>query len=108
MPKPDFHVKGEKRFHSNRVLVSVALILLIALTFSPFFLFVLETSEKNRIRAVATSLANEVIEELRTMPFDEIGLEEGSPGGSTGYGRGEDCRWAQIQGKDDYQLAGVR
>ena len=71
MPKPDFRVKDESGFTLAEVLVSVALILLIALTFSPFFLFVLETSEKNRIRAVATSLANEVIEELRTMPFDE-------------------------------------
>jgi len=82
MPKPDFRVKDESGFTLAEVLVSAALILLITLTFSPFLLFVLETSEKNRIRAVATSLANEVIEELRTMPFDDIGLEEGSPGGT--------------------------
>jgi len=57
--------------------------------------------------SVATSLANEVIEELRTMPFDEIGLEEGSSWGALAMEE-ERMSMAQIQGKDDYQLAGVR
>lgn len=81
MPKPNFLASDESGFTLAEVLVSATLLLLIALAFAPALLFVLETSEKNRIRTVGTSLANEIIEELRTMPFDEIGLEEGNPGG---------------------------
>lgn len=80
MLKLDFLMK-ESGFTLTEVLVSAALLLLIALAFAPALLFVLENSEKNRIRTVATSLANEVIEELRTVPFDEIGLKDGNPGG---------------------------
>lgn len=79
--KLDFLVKKESGFTLTEVLVSAALLLLIALAFTPALLFILEHSENNRVRTVATSLANEFIEELRSMPFDEIGLIDGNPGG---------------------------
>lgn len=63
------------------MLVSLALIAVMTITFVPIMVFALENTERNRMRTVATVLANEVIEEMRAMPFDEIGVIGGNPEG---------------------------
>ncbi|NLA11917.1 MAG: hypothetical protein GX883_07325 [Firmicutes bacterium] len=72
MPNPAFSAKDERGLTLIEVLVSVTLLVLMSMSFAPALMFVLETSERNRIRTVGTAIANEVIEELRAKTFDEI------------------------------------
>lgn len=76
-----FLKRDERGLTLVEVLVSVALLVLMSMTFAPALMFVLESAERNRIRTTATVLANEVIEELRTKTFDEIIIDGDNPVG---------------------------
>jgi hypothetical protein len=73
--------KQEGGFTLVEVLISVSVLMITVMVFIPVILFAVNGAEKNRMRTVATSLANAIVEELRSMPFEDIGLISGNPEG---------------------------
>lgn len=73
---PSYLAKDERGLTLVEVLVSVTLLVLMSMSFAPALMFVLDTSERNRIRTTATVLANEVIEEVRAKHFDDIVIDD--------------------------------
>lgn len=63
------------------LLIALTLLLLVALSFIPMFVFISEASQNNRVRLIAQKLASSRIEEIRALPYDQVGTIEGNPKG---------------------------
>lgn len=64
------------------VLLSVLILGIIVASLAPILVFSSHSSEYNRAKALATNLANKKMEEIRALPFNEIGTAGGNPAGS--------------------------
>lgn len=64
------------------MIIALTLLLLVALSFIPMFVFISEGSQNNRMRLIALKLASSKIEEIRALPYDQVGTVEGNPTGA--------------------------
>lgn len=72
---------ARRGFTLVEVMVALTVLLMAAVAFVPLFIYVGEASEANRARLVATKLATSVIEDIRALPYQSIGLVGGNPSG---------------------------
>ncbi|NLO50806.1 MAG: prepilin-type N-terminal cleavage/methylation domain-containing protein [Bacteroidales bacterium] len=100
MPKQinSFSGKNEKGFTLVEILVSLVILLILVVAFVPLFTFVAQAVSNNTAKDTATALANQTIEDLRSLPFivrnpedgliatssdiPQLGLKNGNPPGS--------------------------
>ncbi len=64
------------------VLVAVTVLLISAIAFVPLFVFIAEGSQANRARLTAANLATTAVEQIRSMPYNEVGTVGGNPPGA--------------------------
>jgi len=64
------------------VLVGVAIMVMVFTTLVTSFVAMLHLAERNRLRADALFLANEHIEMIRALPYDNVGTVAGLPSGT--------------------------
>lgn len=74
-------VKDNRGFTVAELLVALSVLTVALLAFIPLFVHISEGSQANRARLVATNLASSVIEEIRGLPYNDIGLVNGNPRG---------------------------
>jgi len=75
-----FRVK-EKGFSLTEILVAFTLLLVFAASIPPMFNVAAKTTQINRAKTIATNLANEEIEKIRNLPYDDVGTNPGNPSG---------------------------
>ena len=73
--------KGQRGFSLIEILVAITIMLLVVTAFVPLFVFVAEASQANRARLVATKLASNQVEYIRSLPYHSIGTVGGNPEG---------------------------
>jgi prepilin-type N-terminal cleavage/methylation domain-containing protein len=88
----------ENGFSLVELMIAIAIILILASAFVPLFVYIARGSEENRSRTVATALANEVLEEIRAMDFNDVGNLAGNPSGEI-----EPLKEVEIDGRK-YQI----
>ncbi|MFZ5897815.1 MAG: type IV pilus modification PilV family protein [Bacillota bacterium] len=76
------NLADRRGFTLVEVLVALTVLTIVAVAFVPLFTFVAEGTQANRARLVATKLAASVIEEIRSLPYDQVGLIGGNPSGN--------------------------
>ncbi|MGC7847697.1 type IV pilus modification PilV family protein [Desulforudis sp. 1088] len=64
------------------VLVALTLLTVVTVAFVPLFVYISEGSQANRARLVATKLAANIIEDIRALPYSQVGLAGGNPSGN--------------------------
>jgi type II secretory pathway pseudopilin PulG len=74
-------LKKEGGFTLVELIIALTLLLLISLAFIPMFVYITEASQSNKARLVALKLASSKIEEIRALPYDEVGTVGGNPQG---------------------------
>ncbi len=74
-------IKDQQGLSLLEVMVSLAVLLTIACASLPLLVFVTEASDANASRLVATKLASSVVEEIRALPYNQVGLIGGNPAG---------------------------
>lgn len=79
MKKED--LKKQDGFTMVELVIALTLLLLVALSFVPMFVYISEGSQNNRVRLIALKLASSKIEEIRALPYDQIGTVGGNPAG---------------------------
>jgi prepilin-type N-terminal cleavage/methylation domain-containing protein len=79
MKKED--LKKQHGFTMVELVIALTLLLLVALSFVPMFVYISEGSQNNRARLIALKLASSKIEEIRALPYDKIGTVGGDPAG---------------------------
>jgi prepilin-type N-terminal cleavage/methylation domain-containing protein len=79
MQKDD--LKKQAGFTLVELIVALTLLLVVALAFVPMFVYVSEGSQNNRARLIALKLASSKIEEIRALPYDQVGTVGGDPVG---------------------------
>ncbi len=79
MKKED--LKKQHGFTMVELVIALTLLLLVALSFVPMFVYISEGSQNNRARLIALKLASSKIEEIRALPYDKIGTMGGDPAG---------------------------
>ncbi len=93
-----FSVDHENGFTLVEILVSLIILLILVVAFVPMFTFVAQAVSNNQGKDTATALANQTIEDLRSLPFivkdpesglieedpsiPQLGLKNGDPPGS--------------------------
>jgi prepilin-type N-terminal cleavage/methylation domain-containing protein len=78
MKKED--LKKQHGFTMVELVIALTLLLLVALSFVPMFVYISEGSQNNRARLIALKLASSKIEEIRALPYDQIGTVGGGSG----------------------------
>jgi len=73
-------LKKEGGFTLVELIIALTLLLLISLAFIPMFVYITEASQSNKARLVALKLASSKIEEIRALPYDQIGLAKEADG----------------------------
>ena len=64
------------------LIISIAIIGIIAAALLPVMVFTTQGNQHNRIALVAQNLANERMEELRGLSFQDVGTAGGNPTGT--------------------------
>ena len=64
------------------LLVALAVLVMAAAAFVPALTFLTKANRANKIKMTASSIAAGVIEEIRALPYDEIGTAGGNPSGT--------------------------
>lgn len=77
------------------LIVALAVLVLAAAAFVPAFTFVAEANQQNKLKMTASTIAASVLEEIRAVPYEEIGTRGGNPAGD-------------IDQKKDITVGGVR
>ncbi|MHB1042034.1 MAG: prepilin-type N-terminal cleavage/methylation domain-containing protein [Eubacteriales bacterium] len=75
------YINSQRGFTLVEILVAITLLLIITVSFVPLFVYISEGSQGNRARLVATKLASSVSDEIRALPYNEVGLVGGNPEG---------------------------
>ena len=75
------YLKKQSGFTLVEMIIAITLLLLVALSFIPMFVFISEASQNKRVRLIALKLASSKIEEIRALPYDQVGTVEGNPKG---------------------------
>lgn len=73
---------SQRGFTLVEVLVAVVVLLITATAFVPLYVYIAEATQADKARLVATALAGGVMEEMRALPYDEVGTIGGNPAGS--------------------------
>lgn len=76
------YIARQKGFTLLEVLLSVLILGIIIVSLAPILVFSSHSSEYNRAKTIATNLANRKMEEIRALPFNEIGTIGGNPPGN--------------------------
>jgi prepilin-type N-terminal cleavage/methylation domain-containing protein len=71
-----------KGFTLIELLVALAVLVMAAAAFVPALSFLAKSNRANKIKMTASSIAAGVVEEIRALPYDEIGTENGNPPGT--------------------------
>ncbi|SHG66440.1 prepilin-type N-terminal cleavage/methylation domain-containing protein [Thermosyntropha lipolytica DSM 11003] len=74
--------RNEKGFTLLEVLLAILILGLIVASLAPVLVFSAQSSEYSRAKIAALNLANKKMEEIRALPFNEIGTEGGNPAGN--------------------------
>jgi type II secretory pathway pseudopilin PulG len=69
-------------FSVVELMIAMVIILLLAITVTPMIVFTAQTTNYNKAKATAKSIANGKIEEIRAMTFASLGVTGGNPSGS--------------------------
>ncbi|MDR9757900.1 MAG: carboxypeptidase-like regulatory domain-containing protein [Thermoanaerobacterales bacterium] len=75
------YLKKQDGFTLVEMLIALTLLLLVALSFIPMFVYISEASQNNRVRLIALKLASSKIEEIRALPYEQVGTIGGNPKG---------------------------
>jgi len=78
---PGFILKGKSGFTLIEIIIAISILLIMATAFVPLFVYVAESAQANKARLVATKLASNEIEFIRSLPYQEIGNVGGNPEG---------------------------
>lgn len=68
-------------FSLVELLVALAILVIAVTAFVPSLSFVAKASQRNNIKMTAGNIAASVVEEIRALPYDEIGTAGGNPSG---------------------------
>jgi hypothetical protein len=63
------------------ILIALSVLLVATTSLIPAFVLSAETSKRNETRTIAYSIAQQEIEKIKNLPYDEIGLINGNPPG---------------------------
>jgi prepilin-type N-terminal cleavage/methylation domain-containing protein len=74
-------IRKQEGFSLIEVMIAMVLLLFVVLAFAQLFTNIAWTARDNRAKLVATTLAGSVLEEIRAMKYDQIGLEDSNPAG---------------------------
>lgn len=74
--------QNEKGFTLLEALLSILILGLIVASLAPVLVFSAQSSEYSRAKTAAINLANKKLEEIRALPFNEIGTQGGNPAGN--------------------------
>lgn len=80
---------SEGGFTLVEILVALTLLLIASVAFVPLFVYVAEASDANQAQLVATNLANSVVEQIRALPYEDVGTVGGNPAGVIPHERTE-------------------
>lgn len=75
------YLKKQDGFTLVEMIIALTLLLLVALSFIPMFVFISEASQNNRVQLIAQKLASSKIEEIRALPYEQVGTVGGNPEG---------------------------
>jgi len=67
----------ERGFSLVEILVAFTLLLVFAAAIPPLFNVAAKTTQINRAKTIATNIANEEIEKIRNLSYDEVGTNPG-------------------------------
>ncbi|HIE12579.1 MAG TPA: type II secretion system protein [Desulfotomaculum sp.] len=74
-------LRGNRGFTVAEMLVSLTVLAIALLAFVPLLVHISEGTQANRARLVATNLAGSILEQIRGLPYNKIGLVGGNPDG---------------------------
>lgn len=74
-------VRARGGFTLVEVVVALTLLLVASLAFAPLYVYISQKSQDNQARLAATSIAAGLVEEIRGLPYDQIGTVGGNPAG---------------------------
>ncbi|HPV70851.1 MAG TPA: type II secretion system protein [Candidatus Magasanikbacteria bacterium] len=75
-------LKKQKGFTLIEILVSVAILALVLAGVYTVIMYVFKLSYVSRVRVLETQIANEYIEVIRNLPYDDVGTIGGVPAGA--------------------------
>ena len=72
---------NNKGFTLVEMLIAFSILVLLSMTFLPVFSFVAKANVNNKDRLVASNLASSILEEIRALKYDDVGIIAGNPKG---------------------------
>ncbi len=64
------------------VLVAMVLLVIMAAAFIPLFTHIIKVNQTNKARLTASNLAVSILEEIKALDYDDIGIDGGNPSGT--------------------------
>lgn len=82
-------LKNQRGFSLVELVVAITVMAIMTAAIVPLFVFVSQSFQANKARMTAANLAGNVMEEIRTLPFNEVGIDGGNPAGNLPAARTE-------------------
>ncbi|SHE61375.1 prepilin-type N-terminal cleavage/methylation domain-containing protein [Desulforamulus putei DSM 12395] len=74
-------LSNRQGFTLVELLVAITVLLVFVLAYIPLSTFIAQGSQANRARLTAGNLADNMIEEIRSRPYNDVGVQGGNPAG---------------------------